>query len=68
VVSRIPPAKSDLAIVEGDQAMVGDAHTVSEAAQIVQHIFGATERDVSNRPPRAENQGRNRGRSQAILG
>ena len=43
VVSRIPPAKSDLAIVEGDQAMVGDAHTVSEAAQIVEHIFGATE-------------------------
>jgi hypothetical protein len=43
VVSRITPAKSDLAIGEGDQAMVGDGHTMSVAAQIVQHIFGATE-------------------------
>ena len=43
MVSRIPPAKSDLAIDEGDQAMVGDGHTMSVAAQIVQHIFGATE-------------------------
>ena len=43
MVSRITPAKSDLAIGEGDQAMVGDGHTMSVAAQIVQHIFGATE-------------------------
>jgi len=43
VVSRITPAESDLAISEGDQAMVGDGHTVSVAAQIMQHIFRATE-------------------------
>jgi len=43
VVSRITPAKSDLAIGEGNQAMVGDGYTMSVAAQIVQHIFGATE-------------------------
>jgi len=43
VVSRIAPAKSHLAIGKGHQAMVGDGHTVSVAAQIVQHIFGATE-------------------------
>ena len=43
VVSGITPAKRDLAIGEGDQAMVGDGHAVSVAAQIVQHIFGATE-------------------------
>jgi len=40
VVSRITPAKRDLAIAEGDQAMVGDGHTMSVAAQILQHIFG----------------------------
>src|SRR5437016_1420210 len=42
MMRRITPAKSDLAVSEGDQAMVGDGHTVSVAAQIVQHIFGAT--------------------------
>jgi len=42
VVSRITPAKSDLAIGERDQAMVGDGHTMSVAAQILQHIFGTT--------------------------
>jgi hypothetical protein len=42
VVSRIAPAKSDLAIGEGDQAMIGDGHAMSVAAQIVQHIFGTT--------------------------
>ena len=43
MVSRITPAKSDLAIGERDQAMVGDGHTMSVAAQILQHIFGAAE-------------------------
>ena len=41
--SGITPAKSDLAIGEGDQAMVGDGHAMGVAAQILQHIFGATE-------------------------
>src|SRR5580704_12378865 len=43
MMRRITPAKSDLAISERDQAMVGDGHTMSVAAEIVQHIFGATE-------------------------
>ena len=43
MVSRITPAKSDLAIGERDQAMVGDGHTMSVAAQILQHIFWAAE-------------------------
>src|SRR5499425_1833541 len=43
MVSRIPPAEGDLAIGEGDQAVVGDGHTMGVAAQIVHHIFGATE-------------------------
>ena len=43
MVSGITPAKSDLAIGERDQAMVGDGYTMSVAAQILQHILGATE-------------------------
>src|SRR5882672_5577462 len=43
VVSRIPPAETDLAIAEGDQAVVGDGHAMSVAAEIVHHVLGATE-------------------------
>src|SRR6267378_381951 len=43
VVSRIAPAESDLAIAEGDQAVVGDGHAMSVAAEIVHHVLGATE-------------------------
>src|SRR5258706_1939898 len=43
VVSRIAPAESDLAIAEGVQAVVGDGHAVSVAAEIVHHVLGATE-------------------------
>ena len=41
-MSRITPAKSDLAIGERDQAMVGDGHAMGVAAQVLQHIFGTT--------------------------
>ena len=43
VVCRIAPAKSDLAILERDQAMVGDGHAMGIAAEILQHVFGTTE-------------------------
>ena len=43
VVGGIAPAKSDLAVGKGDQAMVGDGHTMGVAAQILQHILGTTE-------------------------
>ena len=42
-VSGIAPTKSDLAIHKGDQTMVGDGHAMGVAAEIVQHIGGATE-------------------------
>jgi len=42
-VSGIAPTKSDLAIGKGDQAMVGDGHAMGVAAEILQHIGGATE-------------------------
>ena len=43
VVSRIAPAKSDVSLSKRDQAMVGDGYAMSVAAQILEHIFGATE-------------------------
>jgi hypothetical protein len=43
VVGGIAPTKGDLAIDEGDESMVGDSYTMSVAAEILQHIFGATE-------------------------
>jgi len=43
MVSRIPPAKSDLAIDEGDQAMIGDGYAMGVAAEILEHILRATE-------------------------
>ena len=49
--SRVAPAKGDLAVGERDQAMVGDGHAMGVAAQILQHVFGATEGTVSSRPP-----------------
>ena len=43
VVSGIAPAKSHLAIGNGDEAMVGDGHAMGVAAEILQHILGTTE-------------------------
>ena len=43
VVSRVAPAKSDLAMRKRDQAMVGDGYAVGVAAQILEHVFRATE-------------------------
>ena len=43
VVSGIAPAKSHLAIGNGDEAMVGDGHAMGVAAEILQHILGAAE-------------------------
>jgi len=51
VVSRIAPAESDLAIAEGDQAVVGDGHAMSVAAEIVHHVLGATEGTFQVQPP-----------------
>src|SRR5882762_8693811 len=43
VVSRIAPAKSDLPFGERDQAMIRDGYTMGVAAQILEHIFRASE-------------------------
>jgi hypothetical protein len=38
----VPPAKGDLALVEGDQAMVGNGHAVGVATEILQDMFGTS--------------------------
>ena len=43
VVSRVPPAKRDLAIGQGDEAVIGDGHAVGVAAEITESMFGTTE-------------------------
>ena len=40
---RVTPAKGDLAIRQGDQAVVGDSNAVGIAAEILQHVLGSAE-------------------------
>jgi len=42
-MSGVPPAEGDLPLRKGDQTMAGDGHAMGVAAQILEHIFGATE-------------------------
>ena len=44
VVSGIAPAKSDRLSGKRDQAMIGDGYAMGVAAEILEHILGATER------------------------
>src|SRR5271169_1718742 len=43
VVSRVPPAKGDLAVGQRDQSMVGDGDAMGVTAEIVEHILAAPE-------------------------
>src|SRR3974390_1133756 len=43
VVSRVPPEKGNLAIRKRNESMVGDGDAVGVAAQILEHILGASE-------------------------
>jgi hypothetical protein len=44
VVSGIAPAKAHLPVVEAEQSSVGDGNPVSVARQVLQHMFGSSER------------------------
>ena len=39
----VSPAEGDLVALQGDQAVIGDRHAVSVAAEITKNVFGATE-------------------------
>jgi hypothetical protein len=49
-VSVVPPAESDAAMFEGNQAAIGDRDPVGVAAQIGKHLPGASERRLSILP------------------
>lgn len=42
-MGAISPAESDLSIGQGDQAMIGNCHSVSVAAKISENIFRVAE-------------------------
>ena len=44
VVSGIAPAKAHLSVVETEQSSVGDGNPVRVAGQVLQHMFGSSER------------------------
>jgi hypothetical protein len=43
VVSGVAPTKGNLVVGQGDESVVGDGHAMGVAAQILEHILGATE-------------------------
>ena len=42
-VGIISPAEGDTIVLEGQEAMVGDGHTMGVAGQVVEHMFRAAE-------------------------
>src|ERR1700678_4489953 len=44
VVSGIAPAKAHLSVVEAEQSSVGDGNPMRVAGQVLQHMFGSSER------------------------
>jgi len=44
VVSGIAPAKAHLPVVEAEQSSVGDGNPMRVAGQVLQHMFGSSER------------------------
>jgi hypothetical protein len=50
-MSPVSPAERDLSIRKGDQAVVGDGHSMGIAAQITEHVFRAAERPFAVHNP-----------------
>ena len=44
VVSGIAPAKAHVSVVEAEQSSVGDGDPVCVVGQVLQHMFGSSER------------------------
>src|SRR5208283_5062419 len=42
-VRGVSPAKGELPVLEGDQAVIGDGHAVGVAAEITENVLGPTE-------------------------
>jgi len=46
-VGIVLPEESDLAVVEGEQTMVGNGHAMGVASQVAQHALGSAERRLA---------------------
>jgi hypothetical protein len=57
MVGIIFPAESDLVVLEGDEAMVGDGHAMGVAGQIAEHVRGTAERGFGVDDPVLSEQG-----------
>src|ERR1700686_823437 len=51
VIAIILPSKADLAVVHGNQAIVGDGDTVGIAADIIENLFRASKRPLGKDHP-----------------
>jgi len=51
------PAESDLVVLEGDEAMVGDGHAMGVAAEIAEHVMGTAKRRFGIDDPGLTEQG-----------
>ena len=50
-MSVVLPSEGDSIVVEGDETMVGDGNTVSVASQVVEDMFGPSERSLGIEHP-----------------
>ena len=50
-VGGVSPAEGDLVASQGNEAMVGDGHTMGVSAQVVEDILGAPERRLAINDP-----------------
>ncbi len=50
-VSAVSPAEGDVAIGKGNQAMIGNGHSMGIAAQVAEHIFRAAKRPFAVHHP-----------------
>ena len=44
VMTGVPPAEAYLSVIEAEQSSVGDGDAVRIAGQVLQHMFGSSER------------------------
>jgi hypothetical protein len=44
VVPGVPPSEAHLAVIEAEESSVGDGNPMGVAGQVLQHMFGSSER------------------------
>jgi hypothetical protein len=57
VVPGVPPAEAHLSVIEAEESSVGDGNPMRVAGQILQHMFGSSERRLGVDHPLSPTQG-----------